>query len=170
MSAPLEDHVRFERRGCERGCLTGDSLIETVDGPVAIGGLAGKSITVMTRLPNGRVGFRLFSKIAVTATAVPIFRVTFDNGQWIGVDEGHVFYGRDGSERPVGALAPGDLLDSSAHYPEGYVFRRNDGSTAVSAGAVAVASIESAGVADVFGGVVNETGSYFVTAGVRCKA
>lgn len=160
----------MERRRCERGCLTGDSLIETVDGPVAIGGLAGKSITVMTRLPNGRIGFRLLSKIAVTATGVPILRVTFDNGQSIGVDHAHVFFGRDGSERPVTALAAGDLLDSSAHYPEGYVFRRNDGTTEVSAGAVAVASVEPAGVGDVFGGIVNETGSYFVTAGVRCKA
>ena len=162
--------MRFEERRCERGCLTGDSLIETVDGPVAIGGLAGKSITVMTRLPSGRIGFRLFSKIAVAATGVPVVRVTFDNGQSIGVDEGHVFYARDGSERPVSMLAPGDLLDSSAYYPEGYVFRTKDGTTQVSAGAVAVASIEPAGVADVFGGIVNETGSYFVTAGVRCKA
>lgn len=158
-----------ERR-CERGCLTGDSLIETVDGPVAIGGLVGKSITVMTRLPNGRLGFRLFQKIAVAATAVPVLRVTFDNGQSVGVDHGHVFYGRDGGERPVSSLGPGDLLDSSAYYPEGYVFRRKDGTTQVSAGAVAVAAVEPAGVADVFGGIVNETGSYFLTAGVRCKA
>ncbi len=155
---------------CERGCLTGESLIETVDGPVAIGGLVGKSITVMTRLPNARIGFRLFTKIAVGATAVPVLKVVFDNGQSVTVDEGHVFYARDGSERLASSLAPGELLDSSAHYPEGYVFRRMDGSTQVSAGAVAVAAIEPAGVADVFGGVVNETGSYFVTAGVRCKA
>ncbi|MCC6766907.1 MAG: hypothetical protein IT293_19800 [Deltaproteobacteria bacterium] len=161
--------MRGERR-CERGCLTGESLIETVDGPVAIGGLVGKSITVMTRLPNGRIGFRLFSKIAVAATAVPILRVTFDNDQSVEVDHGHVFYARDGVERPVGSLAPGDLLDSSAYYPQGYVFLRKDGTTQVSAGAVAVATIESAGVADVFGGIVNETGSYFLTAGVRCKA
>jgi len=162
--------VRAPTERCERGCLTGESLIETVDGPVAIGGLVGKSITVMTRLPNGRVGFRLFTKIAVTATAVPVLRVTFDNGQFVVVDHGHVFYGRDTVERPVAALTPGELLDSSAHFPEGYVFRRMDGSTQVSAGAVAVARIEPAGEADVYGGIVNETGSYFVTAGVLCKA
>lgn len=161
--------MRGERR-CERGCLTGESLIESVDGPVAIGGLAGKSVTVMTRLPDGRIGFRLFSKIAVAASAVPILRVTFDNGLSVTVDHGHVFYGRDGAERPVTSLAPGDLLDSFAYYPEGYVFRRKDGAMQTSAGAVAIASIEPAGVADVFGGIVRETGSYFVTAGVRCKA
>ncbi len=162
--------MRESTERCERGCLTGESLIETVDGPVAIGGLVGKSITVMTRLPNGRIGFRLFTKIAVAANGVPVLRVTFDNGQAVVVDHGHVFYGRDGGERPVATLAPGDLLDSSAHFPEGYVFRRMDGSTQVSTGAVAVARVEPAGEADVYGGIVNETGSYFVTAGVRCKA
>jgi hypothetical protein len=162
--------VRARGRGCAGGCLTGESLIETVDGSVAIGGLAGKSITVMTRLPNGRIGFRPFSKIAVTATGVAVVRVTFDNGQSIVVDESHVFYAEGRIERPVGALVPGELLDSSAHFPKGYVYRRMDGSTAVSAGAVAVASVEPAGVADVYGGVVNETGAYFVSAGVLCKA
>ena len=159
-----------DEHGCIRGSLTAESLIETVDGPVAIGGLVGKSITVMTRLPNERVGFRLFTKIAMTATGVPVVRVLFDNGHSVVVDEGHVFYATGRVERPVGALAPGELLDSSAHYPAGYVYRRADGSTQVSAGAVAVACIESAGAAAVFGGIVNETGSYFLTAGVLCKA
>lgn len=159
-----------DRRRCGHGCLSGESLIETVDGPVAIGGLVGKSITVMTRLPNGRIGFRLFSKITVTAPAVPVLRVGFDNGHSVVVDHGHVFYARGAVERPVTALTPGDLLDSSFHFPEGYVFRRMDGSTQVSAGAVAVQTVEPAGVADVFGGIVNETGSYFLTAGVLCKA
>ena len=159
-----------ELRRCTRGCLTGDSLIETVDGPVAIGGLVGKSITVMTRLPNGQVGFRLFSKIAITATAVPVLRVVFDNGQSLVVDQGHVFYGRGMVERSVTELQPGEALDSSFHFPAGYVFQNMDGTTQVSAGSVCVAAVEAAGDADVFGGIVNETGSYFVTAGVLCRA
>jgi hypothetical protein len=162
--------VRADERRCRQGCLTAEGLIETVDGPVAIGGLVGKSITVMTRLPNERVGFRLFSKIAVTAAGVPVVRVTFDNGHAVVVDEAHVFYAAGRVERPVTTLIPGELLDTSAHYPVGYVFRRADGSTEVSAGAVAVASVEPAGTADVFGGIVNETGCYFLTAGVLCKA
>jgi hypothetical protein len=162
--------VRADERRCQQGCLSGESLIETVDGPVAIGGLVGKSITVMTRLPNGRLGFRMFSKIALTASGVPVVRVTFDNGQAVVVDEGHVFYAADRVERPVATLVSGELLDSSTHYPAGYVYRRLDGTTAVSAGAVAVAAIEPAGTADVFGGLVNETGCYFLTAGVLCRA
>jgi hypothetical protein len=157
-------------RRCVGGCLTGESLIETVDGPVAIGTLVGKSITVMTRLPNGQVGFRLFSKIAITATAVPVLRVSFDNRQSVVVDHGHVFYGRDAVERPVTELVAGELLDSSFHFPEGYVYRTMDGSPVVSAGAVAVAAVEPAGEADVFGGLVNETARFFLTAGVLCKA
>lgn len=162
--------MRARGRGCAGGCLAGESLIETVDGPVAIGGLVGKSITVMTRLPNGRIGFRLFSKIAVTASGAAVVRVSFDNGQSVVVDEAHVFYAEGRVERPVTTLVPGELLDSNAYFPKGYVFRRMDGSTEVSAGAVAVASVEPAGVADVYGGVVNETGAYFVSAGVLCKA
>ena len=86
------------------------------------------------------------------------------------VDHGHVFYSRDAVERPVTDLEPGELLDSSFHFPEGYVFRAMDGSSRVSAGAVAVATVEPAGTADVLGGLVNETGRYFLTAGVLCKA
>jgi hypothetical protein len=155
---------------CVAGCLTGDSLIETVDGPVAIGGLVGKSITVMTRLPDGRLGFRLFTKIAVTAPGVPVLRVTFDNGQSVAVDAGHVFYARGGIERPVTELAAGEPLDTFAHFPEGYVYQRMDGTTATSVGAVCVAAVEPAGTADVFGGIVNETARYFLTAGVLTKA
>ncbi len=157
-------------RRCRGGCLTGDGLIETVDGPVAIGGLVGKSTVVMTRLPDGRLGFRMFTKIALTAAGVPVLRVTFDNGQSVLVDTGHVFYARDGAERLVTDLRSGEPLDSFAHFPEGYEYQRMDGSTAVSAGGVCVAGVEPAGTADVFGGEVHETGRYFVRAGVLCKA
>ena len=162
--------MNADERRCPRGCLSGDSSIETVDGPVAIGTLAGKSITVMTRLPSGQIGFRLFTKIALTASAVPVVRVTFDNGQSVTVDRGHVFYAAGGVERPVEDLTAGELLDTSAHFPVGYVYRLMDGSERVSAGALAVVSVEPAGEADVFGGIVNETGRYFLTAGVLCKA
>lgn len=156
--------------GCANGCLSGDSLIETVDGPVAIGTLAGKSMPVLTRLPDRRVGFRLMTKIACTATAVPVVRVGFDNGQQVVVDRAHVFYGQGLVERPVETLTVGETLDTSFHFPAGYEFRRLDGSAAISVGAVRVESIEDAGTADVFGGIVNETARYFLTAGVLCKA
>ena len=158
------------RDGCQRGCLTGDSRIETVDGPLAIATLVGKSMPVLTRLPNHRIGFRLMTKIACVATNSPVLRVTFDNGQHVTVDRAHVFYAHGWVERPVESLTPGEILDTSFHYPAGYEFRRDDGTTEVSVGGVRVRGLEDAGTADVFTGLVNETGAYFVTAGVLCKA
>ena len=169
----MRDHghgTSTDGRRCRAGCLAGESLIETVDGPLAIATLVGKSMPVLTRLPGHRLGFRLMTKIACTATAVPVVRVTFDNGQHVVVDRAHVFYARDKVERPVEVLREGDLLDTSFHFPPGYEFRRMDGATEVSVGGVRVLAIESAGVADVFTGLVNETACYFATAGVLCRA
>jgi hypothetical protein len=158
------------RRRCDRGCLGADSLVETVDGPVAIGTLVGKSMPVLTRLPGGQVGFRLMTGIACTATGVAVLRVGFDNGHAVIVDPGHVFFLRGMAECRADALTIGALLETSFHFPEGYVLRRMDGTTAPSAGAVRVAAVEPAGTADVFTGAVNETQAYFTTAGVLCKA
>ncbi len=160
MDAPLSDH----------GCLAGDSLIETVEGPLAIASLVGKSMPVLTRLPGHRLGFRLMTKIACTAQGVPVVRVTFDNGQHVIVGHGHVFYAREMVERPVESLAVGEMLETSFHFPAGYEFRRMDGTVEASAGAVRVQALEDAGNADVFSGIVNQSGCYFATAGVLCKA
>jgi len=170
----MRDHdrhsLRASARRCVGGCLAGDSLIETVDGPLTIASLVGKSMPVLTRLPGQRLGFRLMTKIACTANGVPVVRVTFDNGLHIVVDRGHVFYARDMVERAAGALQPDELLDTSFHFPPGYEFRRMDGTTEASTGSVRVRSIEDAGTADVFTGLVNESGCFFATAGVLCKA
>jgi hypothetical protein len=150
--------------------ISGDSLFETVDGPVAIATLVGKPMPVLTRLSEHRVGFRLMTKIACAATGVPVVRVTFDNGLSVTVDRGHVFYAHGMVERPVEGLSVGEMLDTSFHYPPGYEFRRLDGTTEISAGGVHVREIVDGGTADVFTGIVHETGCYFATAGVLCKA
>jgi len=157
-------------RACDRGCLSGDGLIETVDGPLAIATLVGKPMPVLTRLLNGQVGFRLMTKIACAASGVAVVRVRFDNGHAVVVDRGHVFYAPGMVERAVTALAAGEILDTSFHFPAGYEYRRTDGTTETSAGGVRVTAVEDAGSADVFTGIVHETHCYFVTAGVLCKA
>ncbi len=157
-------------RRCTAGCLSGDSLIETVDGPLTLPSLVGKPMPVLTRLPDHRIGFRLMTKIACTATGVAVMRVTFDNGQAVTVDRGHVFYAQGMVERPVESLTIGEMLDTSFHFPAGYEFRRVDGGAEISAGALRVQAIADAGTADVFTGIVNETGCYFATAGVLCRA
>jgi len=73
-------------------------------------------------------------------------------------------------ERPAEALVAGEPLDTSFHFPAGYEFRRMDGTTEASVGAVRVQRVEDAGVADVFTGLVNESGCFFATAGVLCRA
>jgi hypothetical protein len=155
---------------CHLGCMSGDSEIETVDGPVAIGTLVGKRMPVLTRLPDGRVGFRLMTGIERAGEGVPVVRVTFDNGQSVVVDPEHVFYRKGMEECATRSLQAGDILETSFHFPEGYELERSDGSHEPSAGAVRVAGIEDAGTADVFTGAVNETASYFTSAGALCKA
>jgi len=155
---------------CQQGCMSGDSEIETVDGPVAIGTLVGKRMPVLTRLPDGRIGFRLMTEIACAGEGVPVVRVTFDNGHSVVVDPEHIFYRKGMEECVARSLTAGDVLETSFHFPEGYELQRNDGSREPSAGAVRVAGIEDAGTADVFTGAVNETATYFTTAGVLCKA
>ena len=155
---------------CAGGCLSGASLIETVDGPLAIATLVGKSMPVLTRLPSGEVGFRLMTKVACTANGVAVVRVRFDNEQSVVVDRGHVFYAPGLVERALTTLVAGEVLDTSFHFPEGYEYRRTDGATETSVGGVRVVAVEEAGAADVFTGIVNETGRYFTTAGVLCKA
>ncbi len=147
-----------------------ESLVETVDGPVAIATLVGKSMPVLTRLPGHRIGFRLMTKIACVGTGVPLVTVTFDNGQRFTVDRDHVFYAPGNLERPVAALAVGEVLDTSYHFPAGYEFARMDGTTEISVGGVRVQAIEDGGTGDVFTGLVNETDCYFATAAVLCKA
>jgi hypothetical protein len=159
-----------DARRCVAGCLSGESLIETVDGPLAIASLVGKSMPVLTRLPHHRTGFRLMTKIAVAASGVPVVRVTLDNGQSVTVDRGHVFFAHGMVERPIDSLAVGEMLDTSFHFPAGYEFQRVEGGSEISTGGLRVRAIADAGTADVFTGIVNETGCYFATAGVLCKA
>lgn len=162
--------MRGREERCGAGCLSGDSLVETVDGPLAIAAIVGKGLPVFTRMPDGQLGFRMMTKVACTATGVPVVRVELDNGEALTVDRGHVFYGPGMVEQPVATLAAGTLLDTSFHFPAGYVFTKHDGTTEVSAGGLRVRAVSDAGTADVFGGVVKETGCFFATAGVLCRA
>ena len=150
--------------------MSGDSQIETVDGPVEIGTLAGKKMPVLTRLPDGRIGFRLMTGIECTGEGVAVVRVTVDNGQAVVVDPEHVFFRQGMEECTARALASGDFLETSFHFPAGYELERTNGTTEASAGAVRVSGVVDAGHADVFSGTVNETATYFTTAGVLCKA
>lgn len=164
------DAMTFHVPRCRQGCMSGDSQVETVDGPVAIAVLVGKRMPVLTRLPDGRVGFRLMTGIECTGEGVAVLRVSFDNGQSVVVDPEHIFFRKGMGECAARLLQPGDQMETSFHFPEGYELERADGSREPSAGAVRVATVEDAGTADVFTGTVNETATFFTTAGALCKA
>lgn len=145
--------------------LPGDCMIETAEGPVAMGETPGKGFAVMTRLPDGRIGFRQLIKV-VTSGPVPLVRIVLDRGHAVVAAHGHVFY-RHGMV-PVAAaeLAPGDLLETAFHYREGYV--PPDAVRPVTQPAIAVRAVEPAGEGQVYTGTVRDTHHLFLTAGVLC--
>ena len=145
--------------------LTPDCHVETAEGPVAMHETPNKGFAVMTRLPNGQIGFRQLIKLGRRGP-VPLVRVVLDSGHAVTVASGHPFYRRGMEAVPAAVLRPGDLLETAYAYPEGYV--PPDLSDAPRAGAVAVVRVEPAGEGEVMGGTVRETHALFLTAGVLC--
>lgn len=151
--------------------LAGDTKVETPEGPAAIRTLAGKPVSVFTREPSGRVRFRRLLDVRRIAAEQPVLRITLETGASFRVAPCQVLYRKGLAECRADALRPGDALEPAFHYPEGYVYRDDhDGQTRVSARALRVTAVEADGVADLFSFGVNQTGCFFVTAGVLCKA
>ena len=149
-------------RGLAAGCM-----VESAEGPVAMGETPGKGFAVLTRLPSGCLGFRQLIKVT-SAGRVPLVRVVLESGHSVLAAAGHPFY-RRGME-PVAArdLVAGDLLETAFHYREGYV--PADAVEPVPRPAGAVRAVEPAGEGEVLTGVVRDTHVLFVTAGVLCGA
>jgi len=149
--------------------LTADSLIETIDGPMRVGQLAGRSMPVLTRFPDpdhGNLGFRMM-KVAKEGKRAAVVKVTLDNGLSATVATDHVFY-RKGTQETVLAkdLQVGEQLESAWVFPEGYISPQT---STPSAGCYKVVAVEDAGEAEVFHGAVNQTHWYFLACGVLCK-
>ena len=119
--------------------LTADALIEAIDGPTVVGSLEGKSMPILTRLPNGKLGFRIMGKFGKSASPAGILRVTLENGQTIRVAGEQVFFRKGLEEVRAAELAPGDGLEPSWDYRDAYsppdlsARRPADGTTASSA-------------------------------------
>jgi hypothetical protein len=149
--------------------LTADALIEAIDGPTVVGSLEGKSMPILTRLPNGKLGFRIMGKFAKSASPAGILCVTLENGQSIRVGGEQVFF-RNGLEDVRAAeLAPGDGLEPSWDYRDAY--RPPDLSARRSAdGTIRVVGVVADGEAETFTAPIRETGKFFATCGVLLKA
>jgi len=154
--------------------LAGDAEVESIDGPVAIGGMVGKFVPVLTRLRDGALGFRMMREIREVESSGPILRVVDEGGREVRVGTGHVFVLADGREVRASELAPGAALEAGWTYPAGYVLP--DAPEYGSARGrtwepvVRVARVEPAGEGPLFGFTVNETKNYFLTFGARSRA
>ena len=155
--------------------LSASALIETIDGPVEIIRLAGKSAPVLTRLPGGRLGFRLMSQVREVDPDAALMQLTNSDGQRVEVGEDHVFLRPDGSQVRAKELKPGARLDVSWTYPPGYELPEAPEYAAAARGAawgggVLIQIVERSGRGPVYGASVNQTKTYFLTFGAHCRA
>jgi hypothetical protein len=151
------------------------ALVESIDGPAEIDKLVGKGTPVLTRLPDGALGFRMMTQVREIAPDAALVRLTNQEGQSICVGTEHLFVRANGTDVRANDLRPGDLLAPSWSYPPGYVLPEAEEYSAEARGRpwappIIVCSIEPAGRGPVFGGSVRETKSYFLTFGALSRA
>ncbi len=155
--------------------LAGDAQVESIDGPLEIGGMVGKFLPVLTRVGDGSLGFRMMREVRQVEPAGRILRIVNAEGQSVRVGVGHVFVRADGKDVRAGDLVAGDRLEAGWTYPPGYVLPEADEYAAPARGrswepVIVVAAIESSGEEPLFGFTVNETRNYFLTFGARSRA
>lgn len=150
--------------------VAADTKVETPEGALTIKGLAGKTIAVFTRDASGRVRFRKMLNIRKAAEQQPVLKITLENGQAFRVGAEQVLFKKGMVEARAAALKVGDTLQPAFTFPEGYEFRDDAGAACVSDAGLRVAKVEPAGAADVYTFAVNQTGCFFLSAGVLAKA
>jgi len=145
--------------------LTTTCLVETAEGPVAMSDTPNKGFAVLTRLPDGQLGFRQLIKVLSRDTA-PLVRVVLDSGHSVVVAAGHPFFRKGMTPVAAADLKPGDQLETAFRYPDGY--QPTGVPAAPHAYGVSVRAVESAGDGAVMTGTVRDTHALFLTAGVLC--
>lgn len=151
--------------------LAGDAKVETPEGALPVRTLVGKNVSVFTREPSGRVRFRLMLDVRKLAEQQPVVKVTLETGVAFRVAPAQVLYKKGMVECQAATLHPGDELEPAFHYPEAYEYRDDLAATQrTSPRALRVTAVAADGVADLFTFAVNQTGCFFLTAGVLCKA
>ena len=149
--------------------LAGDAQVEAIDGPNVVGALEGKSMPILTRLPNGKIGFRMMGKFLKGAAPAPILKVTLENGESVRVGHDQIFFKEGMVETPAAELKAGDPLIPVWHYKAGYTppdlpdLRPSDAT-------LRVKEVAADGEAELFHAPIRETGIFFLTVGPLCKA
>jgi hypothetical protein len=156
----------------ERQCgLAGDTRVETPEGAMMIRSVAGKSISAFTREPGGRVRFRRMLDVHCVEEKAPVVRITLATGASFRVAPYQVLYKKGMIEARADEVKAGDELVPAFHYADGYEYRDDSTQTQVkSHESIRVKSVDADGEASVFSLGVNQTGNFFVAAGVLCKA
>jgi hypothetical protein len=151
--------------------LAAETKVETPEGALTVRGLAGKNVSVFTREPEGRVRFRRMTDVRSIGADQPLLRVTLEGGASFRVAPCQVLYKKGMVEARADELKPGDELVPVFHYKEGYEYREDrDGTTSTSSESIKVAAVVPGGNGEVFAFGVNQTGNFFLSAGVLCKA
>lgn len=155
--------------------LAADALVETIDGPVRIVELVGKVMPVLTRFPDGSLGFRMMREIREIAPDAELVELVGSDGQRVRLGIDHVLVREDGSEVRAGDVRPGERLEPGWTYPAGYAVPDAGEYAPEVRGrpferVVVVRSVEPAGQGPVFGFTVNETKRYFLTFGALSRA
>ncbi|HVO28099.1 MAG TPA: hypothetical protein VMW56_31215 [Candidatus Margulisiibacteriota bacterium] len=151
--------------------LAAETKVETPEGAMAIRSVAGKSIAVFSREPTGRVRFRMMQNVRKVAEQQPVLQLTLENGQSFRVAPQQVLFKKGLVECRADALQVGDALEPAFAYPDGYRFSSDtEAAGRMSDASLHVTRIEPAGNADLYSLGVNQTGSFFLSAGILCKA
>lgn len=151
--------------------LAADTKVETPEGAMAIRTVAGKSIAVFTREPQGRVRFRMMQNVRKTAEQQPVLKITLDTGHTFRVAPEQVLYKKGMVECRADVLQAGDRLEPAFHYPQAYRFTDDASSSEQESNAsLRIVRVEPGGSADIYVLGVNQTGCFFLSAGVLCKA
>jgi hypothetical protein len=151
--------------------LAADTKVETPEGAMTIRSVAGKSIAVFTREPEGRVRFRMMQNVRKTAEQQPVLKLTLETGHSFRVAAEQVLYKKGMVECRADALRVGDGLEPAFHYPQSYRFKDDvGGSERESDARLRITRVEAGGNADIYTFAVQRTGCFFLSAGVLCKA
>jgi hypothetical protein len=124
---------------------------------------------IVTRLPNGELGFRMMGKFAKSAASGPVVRVTLEKGQSIRTGVEQVFFRKGTEQVRAPELAPGRALEPAwdyrtAHRPPDLPESRP------ADGTLRVGTVVSDGEAETFSAPIRETGKFFATCGALLKA
>jgi hypothetical protein len=150
--------------------IAAETKVETPEGPMTIRACAGKAIPVLTRNDESAVLFRMMLDVRKVADGHPVLKVTLENGESFRIAPEQIMVQADQQTVAASGLRAGIALLPAFHYPPGYNYRSDGGSECVSDRALKVVKVEPAGTAEVYALGVNQTGCFFLAAGVLCRA